>query len=560
MIRRDYFSHSTKGRNESACGRVKRFGYRWRTCGENIAWGSGSKGWPKNIMKNWMESSGHKRNILNREFRQIGIGTRTGTYKGNKGVTMYTAQLRPPLRLSLTCPALNLTDGPHTRLLRKFKESGKSAVYGVDNGYRRWKNAPRDVNPRKGGSDLRKLMLLASMLAMALFVASPVVAQQSGAEVSNAAVQFCLNAQAAAVDQDANIEQNAESQYGDASNEAVAENLSAVTFGDQNCLQILEQEGAAINANAVDSSGYSSGDGTEEGTDGAVVTNEAVQFCTNVQTADVDQDANIEQNAESQYGDASNEAAAVNLSEVTFGDQTCIQILNQAGFAVNEPAPQPEPKPDEPKPDEPKPDEPKPDEPKPDEPKPDEPKPDEPKPDEPKPDEPKPDEPKPDEPKPDEPKPDEPKPDEQYNEFPEEPFPIEPIIVDGPDEAEKVEPEAPVVVEIVKDEATPEVVVEIVKDEATPVTVVKDEAAPEQVIEIVKEEATPVEVAVVKDEAAPVEVVKDEAAPEQVIEIVKEEVAPVEIVEVEAETPGKEVVQVVKAEASAPSCCFCERC
>ena len=32
MIRRDYFSHDTKGRNESSCERVRRFGYRWRAC------------------------------------------------------------------------------------------------------------------------------------------------------------------------------------------------------------------------------------------------------------------------------------------------------------------------------------------------------------------------------------------------------------------------------------------------------------------------------------------------------------------------------------------------
>ena len=37
MIRRDYFSHYTKGRNESACQRLRRYGYRWRLCGENIA-------------------------------------------------------------------------------------------------------------------------------------------------------------------------------------------------------------------------------------------------------------------------------------------------------------------------------------------------------------------------------------------------------------------------------------------------------------------------------------------------------------------------------------------
>lgn len=91
MIERDYFSHGTKGRNESACERIRRFGYRWRYCAENIAWGSGSKGEPGPIFRSWMKSSGHRTNILNRRYREIGIGAYKGNYKGIKGVTMWTA-------------------------------------------------------------------------------------------------------------------------------------------------------------------------------------------------------------------------------------------------------------------------------------------------------------------------------------------------------------------------------------------------------------------------------------------------------------------------------------
>jgi uncharacterized protein YkwD len=90
MIQRDYFSHTTKGTNRSGCDRVRNAGYRFRYCGENIAYGSGSYGEPQSIMRSWMRSSGHRRNILNGRFREIGIGAYTGTYKGNRG-TMYTA-------------------------------------------------------------------------------------------------------------------------------------------------------------------------------------------------------------------------------------------------------------------------------------------------------------------------------------------------------------------------------------------------------------------------------------------------------------------------------------
>jgi uncharacterized protein YkwD len=84
MIKKDYFGHGNVGR------RLKRFDYNWRTCGENIAGGSGRYGRPGNVFRRWMKSRGHRSNILDRRFREVGIGTATGIYKGHKGYTMYT--------------------------------------------------------------------------------------------------------------------------------------------------------------------------------------------------------------------------------------------------------------------------------------------------------------------------------------------------------------------------------------------------------------------------------------------------------------------------------------
>ncbi len=85
MIQRDYFSHKTKGKNESACKRMRRFGYRWRSCAENI----GYNPTPDRMFRAWMRSSGHRRNILNGKYREIGIGAYTGNYKRFR-TTMYT--------------------------------------------------------------------------------------------------------------------------------------------------------------------------------------------------------------------------------------------------------------------------------------------------------------------------------------------------------------------------------------------------------------------------------------------------------------------------------------
>ena len=85
MIRRGYYAHGSVG------PRLKRYGYGWRAYGENIAWGSGSLGSADSIFKGWMNSPGHRSNILNGRFREVGIGAATGTYGGRSGVTMWTA-------------------------------------------------------------------------------------------------------------------------------------------------------------------------------------------------------------------------------------------------------------------------------------------------------------------------------------------------------------------------------------------------------------------------------------------------------------------------------------
>jgi uncharacterized protein YkwD len=77
MARRNYFSHDTLG-GGSFLDRIRRTGYlrgahRW-IVGENLAWGSKGYSRPQVIMRMWMKSPGHRANILNGSFREIGIG------------------------------------------------------------------------------------------------------------------------------------------------------------------------------------------------------------------------------------------------------------------------------------------------------------------------------------------------------------------------------------------------------------------------------------------------------------------------------------------------------
>ncbi|MEU1896268.1 CAP domain-containing protein [Streptomyces pristinaespiralis] len=51
--------------------RITRAGYTWSTYGENVAYGYAT---PESVMAGWMASPGHKRNILDCGFKEIGVG------------------------------------------------------------------------------------------------------------------------------------------------------------------------------------------------------------------------------------------------------------------------------------------------------------------------------------------------------------------------------------------------------------------------------------------------------------------------------------------------------
>ncbi|MFJ7747452.1 CAP domain-containing protein [Peribacillus sp. NPDC097295] len=73
----NYFSH-TSPTYGSPFDMMKSFGINYTYAGENIAAGQTS---PSAVMKSWMNSAGHKANILNKNYTHIGIGyVKGGTY------------------------------------------------------------------------------------------------------------------------------------------------------------------------------------------------------------------------------------------------------------------------------------------------------------------------------------------------------------------------------------------------------------------------------------------------------------------------------------------------
>ncbi|MFX0548604.1 CAP domain-containing protein [Hathewaya histolytica] len=70
MIKNNYFSHNSPTYG-SPFDMMKKFGVSYTSAGENIAMGQPS---PSEVMKGWMNSSGHRANILNGSFTELGVG------------------------------------------------------------------------------------------------------------------------------------------------------------------------------------------------------------------------------------------------------------------------------------------------------------------------------------------------------------------------------------------------------------------------------------------------------------------------------------------------------
>jgi len=82
MAENKYFSHQSPSYG-SPFDMMKQFGITYKTAGENIAEGQRT---PQEVMQAWMNSQGHRENILKREYTHIGVGY---CEQGNHWVQMF---------------------------------------------------------------------------------------------------------------------------------------------------------------------------------------------------------------------------------------------------------------------------------------------------------------------------------------------------------------------------------------------------------------------------------------------------------------------------------------
>ena len=86
MVKRDYFSHSIPGYG-NVFKKISAAGYCYNLAGENIGWNmEGDSTATARIHQMFMDSSGHRSNILGKAWDVIGVGA----YKSADGKKMYT--------------------------------------------------------------------------------------------------------------------------------------------------------------------------------------------------------------------------------------------------------------------------------------------------------------------------------------------------------------------------------------------------------------------------------------------------------------------------------------
>ena len=93
MVVKRYFEHSSLGGGRFAT-RIRQTGYfahsHFWMAGENLAWSVGPRSSPASVVRAWMNSPPHRRNILTRGYRDIGIGVVPGSPRRKARGTTYT--------------------------------------------------------------------------------------------------------------------------------------------------------------------------------------------------------------------------------------------------------------------------------------------------------------------------------------------------------------------------------------------------------------------------------------------------------------------------------------
>jgi uncharacterized protein YkwD len=85
MLASNVFQHG------AFASRMLEFDVTGSLAGENLAWGTGAEGSARGIVAAWLASPEHRANLLRPTFVRVGIGDLAGSFLGNRGARVVTA-------------------------------------------------------------------------------------------------------------------------------------------------------------------------------------------------------------------------------------------------------------------------------------------------------------------------------------------------------------------------------------------------------------------------------------------------------------------------------------
>lgn len=100
MLAKQYFAHNTPD-GKTPWDFIKAAGYSYVTAGENLAIDFTEA---ESIQTAWMNSPGHRANIMNKNFQEIGIGISQGMFNGHQ-TTIVVQMFGAPIAQKVTLPA-----------------------------------------------------------------------------------------------------------------------------------------------------------------------------------------------------------------------------------------------------------------------------------------------------------------------------------------------------------------------------------------------------------------------------------------------------------------------
>ena len=95
MAAKGYFSHVSPD-GTAPWYWLQKAGYSYASAGENLAVNFSDS---EDVVRAWMNSEGHKKNILNQKFSEIGVGIASGIYKGKESIFISLVPFSPSITI-----------------------------------------------------------------------------------------------------------------------------------------------------------------------------------------------------------------------------------------------------------------------------------------------------------------------------------------------------------------------------------------------------------------------------------------------------------------------------